>query len=140
MSAGALARYARDLVDDLDAVDTRRAADAAVKAMRDATARVLGGDLSMSGLRGSSARIESKGTGRNVVVVTMSGGAYTLADKGRRRAVPAKARGRPLSTPYGPRMSVRGSTTRGADITGKAGPKALETAAEQIVRDLEWGR
>ena len=139
MSARALARYAKDLVDDLDNVDTRRAADAAVKVMRDATARVIGGDLAMSGLRGGRARIESKGTGRNVVVVTMSGGAYTLADKGRRRAVPAKAKGRPLSTPWGPRMSVRGSTTRGHDITGRTGPKALDKAADQIVDDLEWG-
>ena len=56
----------------------------------------------------------------------MSGGAYTLADKGRRRAVPAKAEGRPLRTPWGPRMSVRGSTTAGHNITATAGPKALD--------------
>ena len=141
VSARALARYAKDLVDDLDDIDTRRAADEAAKVMKQATARVLGGDLSMSGLRGGGrARIETKGTGRNRVVVSMSGAAYTLADKGRRRAVPAKAKGRPLSTPWGPRMSVRGSTTRGHDITGTAGPKALDAAAEQIVRDLDWGR
>ena len=140
MGAAALARYAEELIEQLDDLDTRRGGDAAVKVMRQATAAVIGGDLAMSGLKGGPARIEAK-PGRNRVVVEMSGGAYTLADKGRRRAVPAKARpGSALATPFGPRLSVRGSTTAGAHITDRAGPKALDEAAERIVDDLEWGR
>jgi hypothetical protein len=140
--SSSLARYALDLVDKLDDIDTARAGDAAVKVIKAATARVIGGDMRMSGLkRGGPARIESKGGGKNSVVVTMSGAAYSLADKGRRRAVAAKARpGSALATPRGPRASARGSTTRGAHITERAGPKALKAAADQIVEDLDWGR
>jgi hypothetical protein len=142
VASSSLARYALDLVEKLDDIDTRRAADAAVKVMHDATARVIGGDLRMSGLdHGGAARIESKRSGRNQVVVTMSGASYTLADKGRRRAVPARARrGSALATPFGPRASVRGSTSRGHDITDRYGPKALDKAADVIVDDLDWGR
>ena len=141
MGAAALARYAEELVEQLDDLDTRKAGDAAVKVMRQATAAVIGGDLTMSGLkRGGAARIEAK-PGRNRVTIELSGGAYTLADKGRRRAVAATARpGSALATPFGPRMAVRGSTTAGAHITDRAGPKALDEAADAIVDDLDWGR
>lgn len=142
MASSSLAAHCRDLVDDLEDIDTRRGAEAAVEVMKRATAAVIGGDLRMSGLkRGGPARIEVKSAARNHVTIEMSGASYTLADKGRRRRVEARARrGSALATPAGPRASARGSTTRGHNITDRAGSKALDKAADEIVRGLEWGR
>jgi hypothetical protein len=36
-------------------------------------------------------------------------------------------------------LTARGSTWRGFDITGEAGGRALDEAADAVVDDLEWG-
>jgi hypothetical protein len=111
------------------------------KAMRAATARAIGGDLRMSGSDAGAARIEPS-TSAGEASVEMSGATYALADKGRRRSRPARARrGHALATPWGPRVSVRGSTWAGFDITDRtarkaitAGVKALDGAIGRAIR------
>ena len=141
MGAAALARYAEELIEQLDDIDTRSAGDAAVKVMRQATAAVIGGDLSMSGLkRGGPARIEAKSgpqpCHRRDVRRRLHAG----------RQGPPPCRGGEGAAGLGAGDAVRaaacrsrGSTTAGAHITDRAGPKALDEAAERIVDDLEWG-
>lgn len=112
------------------------AADAMAEAFRDSTARAMGGDLSFSGGAGT-VRIDGDAH-RGRVVVTV-GGAFRLADQGRRRVVPATAKGRALRTPYGPRRSVKGSTWRGFGITQRYGREALRAGMKAVVDDVKWG-
>ena len=67
----------------------------------------------------------------------MGGATYALADKGRRRAVPARS-ARGLATPWGPRVSVKGSTTAGFGIGAAAGPDVLAPASTPYVNVWGW--
>jgi hypothetical protein len=107
--------------------------------MRRSTATAIGSDLRLSGFRGGAASFEPKGTSGQAEV-TISGAAYTLADKGRRRArARILAKSEALRTPWGPRRSVRGSTSRGKNITGRAAPKAMEAGKRAIVDAIRSG-
>lgn len=119
---------------------TSAAADAMAVEVEAATRAALGGDLTMSGLRGGRARIEAT-TRPHQAVVTASGAAFTLADKGRRRAVRAKAKPRSaIATPWGPRASVNGSTTAGKDILGTAAARAFDAGATAAADAAFGGR
>jgi hypothetical protein len=76
-------------------------------------------------------------SGRAAVAV---GGAYRLADQGRRRVVRAYARpGSALATPWGPRASVAGSTTKGFAITDEAHASAFKAGRQAGVDSIGWG-
>lgn len=102
-------------------------------AMHDATARYLGADMRMSGFRGGPVvfKVEAK---PKRATLTLSGGTYALADKGRKRAKrklyakPRRRRGRrsALDTPQGLRRSARGSRWRGFRITDRHAQEALD--------------
>lgn len=124
------------------AATTRAAARAMADELRDVTERYLGGDLTMSGAKPrASARIEPQSSKGSASVET--GGAYGLADLGRRRAVPARGkrkrgkRGRALRTPWGPRVSVDGSTWAGFDITERAARDVFKAGTDAVTEALE---
>ena len=119
----------------------RAGAAAAAEVMQEATARVLGGDLAMSGLKGGdTAEFDTSHTEATAVVVAGVGPVFALADTGRKRRVPAHAARRSaLATPWGPRVSVEGSVWEGFGITSSAGPEALRAAGTALVESLEWG-
>ena len=109
------------------------AADAMHETMHDATARYLGPDLRMSGFQGGAVAFKVKAAPKRATL-TLSGGTYALADKGRRRAKaklwakPRRRRGRraALDTPRGWRRSARGSRWRGFRITERHAVDALD--------------
>lgn len=134
-----------DLTRHIDRIEQQirggRQIDAAATAMadslREATARYLGGGLSMSGAGSASIDVGDRTSSRLSV---RSGGVYGLADGGRRRAVAAEAeQGSALSTPWGPRQSVKGSTWAGFDITGRHGRDAIRAAIAAYIDNLEFG-
>lgn len=112
---------------------SKAAADAMHDAMVTATQRYVGADMSMSGFKGGPAtfKVEAK---PERAVLTLSGGTYALADKGRRRArrrlyaKPRRRRGRrsALDTPRGWRRLARGSRWGGFHITERHAPDALD--------------
>jgi hypothetical protein len=114
------------------------AGDAMADTLQRGAQSAMGGDLTFSG-GGGTVRITGDAVvGRAVVNVA---GAYGLADKGRRRAVPATAgRGSALRTPWGPRRSVRGSTWRGFGLTDRYGREALQVGVDAVVDNVDWGR
>lgn len=114
-------------------VVTQQGAKAMADVMRKATASAIGPDLRLSHFRGGPVQIEAKGT-IGVATTTISGAAYALADKGRRRARRRiYPRGHALATPFGPRASVKGSTARGHNITERASPQAYEAGKKAIL-------
>jgi hypothetical protein len=131
--AGHLERLTRRVEDQ----QFPRAAERMAETLSDGARSAMGGDLTFSGGAGT-VRIEGEAE-RGRVVVTVSG-AYALADKGRRSAVSAKATGRGLRTPFGPRRSVKGSTWGGFGITSRYGRQALRAGVDGVVDEVEWGR
>lgn len=123
----------------------KAAADAMEKSYREGLARSpLGADLRLSGFRGGPVTLEaSSSPGR--AELRVGGGTYALADTGRQQAggrIFARGRRRggrapALSTPRGPRRSVRGSTSRGFRLTDRIAPDALEAAAVAAVKAAE---
>lgn len=114
------------------------AADAMAEAFRDGVARKLGGDLTFSGGAGT---VRVKGEAERGRITVNVGGAYGLADQGRRRAVQARAgKGRALATPFGPRRSVRGSVWRGFGITRQYGRRAIGAGVDALMDDVDWGK
>lgn len=132
-----LTRHLDRLVQRVETQVHTEAADAMADTLQRGAQRAMGGDLTFSG-GGGTVRIKGDAEqGRAVVKVA---GAYALADKGRRRRVEAVARGAGLSTPWGPRKSVRGSTWRGFGITDRFGREALRDGVDAVVDSVDWGR
>jgi hypothetical protein len=112
------------------------AASAMVEQVRSVASRHVGVDLRMSRAGKLIIGPESS-SGRAAVAV---GGAYRLADQGRRRVVRAYARpGSALATPWGPRASVAGSTTKGFAITDEAHASAFKAGRQAGVDSIGWG-
>jgi len=137
-----------DLLKPLDALTKRiespATARAASVAMADelkaAAARTIGADLTLSGMPGRRARFTATSRA-GVAEVTPSGAAWTIADKGRRTVRAATGTpGRPLRTPWGPRQSVKGSTSRGHDILGRARPKVFDAGRAAVMKAVNDGR
>jgi len=119
---------------------TQAASEAMAEEVTTAVKVALGGDLAMSGMRGGRARIDPK-VRPHQAVVSVSGAAFTLIDKGRRRAVRAKAAPRSgLATPWGPRASVKGSTTAGQHVLDRVASKAFSAGAEAAAEVAFEGR
>lgn len=133
-----LTRYLKELEDQIE--DPRLlkvAAEAMAESMRKATARYIGGDLRMSNFRGDAPTFKTE-TKTGAATVEIGGGTYALADTGRRQAKRAyPRRRRALSTPWGPRASVRGSTWGGFHITERHAPDALDDGIRAIVFELD---
>lgn len=116
------------------------------KAMRDATASYIGADLRMSGFKGGPAQFKGEAKSGSATL-TMSGGTYALADKGRRRKrkrlwpKPGRRRGRrsALDTPGGWRRWSTGSTWPGFNITERHGPDALDAGIEAARAEILKG-
>ena len=119
------------------------AADAMHEAMVTATERYLGPGMSMSGFKGGPVvfKVEAK---PKRATVTLSGGTYALADKGRRKgkrklyAKPRRRRGRrsALDTPQGYRRSARGSVWRGFRITDRHAQDALDAGVVAAIAEI----
>lgn len=120
------------------------AADAMHDAMLDATQRYLGPDLRMSGFKGGPVvfKVEAKA---KRATVTLSGGTYALADKGRRHAKrklyakPVRRKGQrrsALSTPRGYKRSAKGSTWRGFRITERHATDALDAGVVAAIDEI----
>jgi hypothetical protein len=119
------------------------AADAMHDAMVDATQRYLGPGMHMSGFKGGPVvfKVEAK---PKRATVTLSGGTYALADKGRRHAKrklwakPRRRSGRraALDTPRGWRRSARGSTWRGFRITERHATEALDAGVVAAIAEI----
>ena len=109
---------------------TQAAAEAMAEAMSTAVRTALGGDMTMS--RAGTVTVTAiYADGQASVGV---GGAWRLANYGRRRVVGARARHRSaLRTPWGPRARVRGSVSAGHDIAAAAREPML-TAGVDVVR------
>ena len=120
------------------------AADAMHEHMVTATERYLGAGMSMSGFKGGAVvfKVEAK---PKRATVTLSGGTYALADKGRKRAPrklyakPRRRRGRraALDTPQGLRRSARGSTWRGFRITERHATDALDAGVAAAIAEIQ---
>ena len=105
--------------------------------LRSGAARHLGGDLTMSGV---AVAVTIEPTSRSGEAAVAVGGAYGLADGGRRRS-PRRIRGRPaLRTPWGPRASVRGSTSPGFAITTSYADDAFAAGRVAALDQVAWGR
>jgi len=111
----------------------KAAADAMHDAMLTSTQRYLGADMRMENFRGGPVEFKVEAKPEHAMV-TLSGGTYALADKGRRRArkrlyaKPRKRRGQrraALDTPQGLRRYARGSKWEGFRITERHAPDAL---------------
>lgn len=109
------------------------AAEAMGDALVAAAGRYLGGDATMSGT-GRTVTVETDGAAGTATVTP--GGAWGLADGGRRVVRPARRpRGkRGLATPWGPRASVKGSTWPGFGI-GAAAQTEVADAGRQAIRE-----
>lgn len=110
---------------------TTAAAQAMADALESAISAKIGG-LTMSRFAGGPVRLEPSGAeGRAELGV--SGATWTLADAGRRRVTGARARrGSGLRTPWGPRASVKGSTSAGFGIGASAGPDVMRAGVEAV--------
>lgn len=122
----------------------KAAADAMHDAMLTSTQRYLGADLRMENFRGGPVefKVEAK---PEAATVTLSGGTYALADKGRRRgrkrlyAKPRRRRGQrraALDTPQGLRRYARGSRWQGFRITERHAPDALTEGVAAAMVDI----
>lgn len=137
-----------DLVDRVTDPRVQKAiAEALEDTMKDGTARFIGADLRLSGFKGAPVEFAADFTaGTGIVTLPLRGGTYALADKGRRRAkrvIRSRRRRRSrkhrrpaLSTPWGPRRSVRGSTWTGFHLTDTLGPLAVAKATEAAVAEV----
>lgn len=150
-----MAVHLASVIADIEqAVESPRPAEAAAKAledtMRTGTARMIGADLRLSGFKGAPVKLDGESK-PSLAFITLGGGTYALADKGRqqvRRYITPKRKSRAgkvratkkrkgrkghpaaLMTPAGPRYRVRGSRSRPLRITDQYAPKALEAAVE----------
>jgi hypothetical protein len=137
-----------DLLRPLDALTkriesptvTRAASEAMADELQRATAQRIGADLSLSRMPGSRARFQATNS-KGVAEVTPSGSAWTIANKGRRTVRGATGTPqRPLRTPFGPRMSVRGSTSAGFDILGRARSSVFDAGKDATIKAVRSGR
>ena len=105
------------------------AATAMADALTDVASGYMGGDLTLG--RAGSATIE--GSAESGAAHVTTGGVYGLADVGRSRSRRAYARRwSALSTPWGPRANVSGSTWSGFGITDRARQDVLEAGRSAI--------
>jgi hypothetical protein len=105
------------------------AATAMAAALVDVASLYLGGDLTLGGV--GAATIDGSGETGTAHVAT--GGVYRLADAGRSTVRRAKARRwSALSTPWGPRANVSGSTWSGFGITDRAHDDVVEAGRNAI--------
>lgn len=120
------------------------AADAMHETMVDATERYLGPGMRMSGFKGGPVVFKVVAKPKRATV-TLSGGTYALADKGRRRAKAklwAKPRRRAgqrraaLDTPRGYRRSARGSRWQGFRITDRHATDALDAGVVAAIEAI----
>ena len=137
-----------DLLAPLDALTrriespsvTRAAAEAMADELKRATAQRIGADLALSRMPGSRARFTPTSR-KGVAEVTPSGSAWTIANKGRRTVRGATGTSeRPLRTPFGPRMSVKGSTSKGKNILGSARADVFDAGKDATVKAVRRGR
>jgi hypothetical protein len=120
------------------------AADAMHDSMMDATERYLGADLHMSNFTGGPVVFKVEAVPKRATL-TLSGGTYALADKGRRKA-PRKLYAQPrrrkgqrraaLDTPRGYRRSARGSRWRGFRITDRHAQDALDAGVVAAIAEI----
>ena len=96
----------------------------------------MGGNLTLSGLRSGPSVIKADSSSGRAEVVLQN---TTLADKGRRRSTRAKARGRALATPFGPRASVAGSTTTGKQFIDRGSDDAFDAGIEAAMSVIGKG-
>lgn len=130
-----IASLRKDLTALVDATAREKYSHAAGKAAKDAAGDVarrdLGGDMAMSGMRRKvklSSGYDLTGTG--LTLNLRPAGLWTLADRGRRRVKPVSPRksgAQALNTPWGPRASVKGSTSRGLHT--------IDDAEKQVEQD-----
>jgi hypothetical protein len=119
---------------------TRAAAEAMADELKQATAQRIGADLSLSRMPGSRARFTATSR-KGVAEVTPSGSAWTIANKGRRTVRAATGtNGRPLRTPFGPRMSVKGSTSQGSNILQASRSKVFDAGKDATIKAVRRGR
>ena len=137
MALGDLTQYVRELGKR---VESKSVADAAAEAMEEsitsAARKAMGGNLTLSGLRAGPSVIKADSSSGRAEVTLQN---TTLADKGRRRASPARARGRALATPFGPRMSVKGSTTRGKEFIEHGSDDAFDAGIDAAMSVIGRG-
>jgi hypothetical protein len=137
-----------DLLAPLDALTkriesptvTRAASEAMADKLQRATAQRIGADLTLSRLPGSRAKFTATSR-KGLAEVTPSGSAWTIANKGRRTVRGATGTPqRPLRTPFGPRQSVKGSTSAGFDILGRARAGVFDAGKDEVVKAVRRGR
>jgi hypothetical protein len=147
-----LARVERKLYDIVSAASMsriRREGGAAGKeSAHDAAAAKLGGDRAMSGFKRGRVRLGARydeRAGAAVDVNLTPKGGWVLADEGRRGVagpmkpiVPRKRSGaKALSTPWGPRASVRSSRSRGLGVVDDAVSNMRTTVPRAAFRQLQ---
>lgn len=132
-----LSKYVEELAERIeDPALLKAGAEAMAESMKRATARYLGSDLRMHNFRGPAPTFKTENA-KGEATLEIGGGTYALADGGRRQAKRAYARGRALSTPWGPRASVKGSTWGGFHITERHAPEALDDGIRAITFELD---
>jgi len=109
-----------------------KAAQAMADALLALAAGYLGGDATMSGT-GRAVTVEPSSADGSATI--RAGGAWGLADGGRRVVRPARRSGNRggLRTPWGPRASVKGSTSAGLGISDRS--SEVLDAGKQAIRD-----
>ena len=132
-----LSKYVKELEQKIEDPKLLKAgAEAMAESMRKATARYIGGDLRMHNFRGGPPTFKTENA-KGLATLEIGGGTYALADKGRRQAKRAFARGRALDTPWGPKASVKGSTWGGFNITERHSAEALDDGIRAIIFELD---
>ncbi len=135
--AGELSRAGADIAAIFSPASLARAATAAgadaEKSATDAANETIGGG-SFSGLPGKRLNTSHTVNGNVCRVDFVPAGLWLLAELGRRRGpakiVPITAKA--LSTPYGPRRSVKGSTSRGKRSLTIAYTKIEQSVPEAV--------
>lgn len=126
------------LVQRVEAQVFTHAAEAMAEQLRQVAADAIGGDLTLSGGGGT---VIIDGEARHGQLVVTVGGAYRLVNDGRRSVVPAVAApGSALSTPWGPRRSVRGSRTAGKHVTENGASRVFRAGRDGVAAEVLWGR
>lgn len=133
-----LSHYVTELAQRIESPALARVgADAMAESMRRAVARHLGGDLSFSGLPSAGRADPQPTAAAGVAEIELRGGAFALADRGRRQVRRARARANSaLSTPWGPRESARGSRWSGWNLVDQAGQVAMRDGMQAMVDAL----
>ena len=130
-----LSRFIKELAEKVESPATAQAAAEAMEREFTIVAKgAMGGDLKLSGLHAGPTVIKAESSGGEAELQIRN---ITLTDKGRRRATRAKARGRALATPFGPRASVAGSTTQGKDVLDRGSESTFAAGIKAAMSQLE---